>query len=172
MYVGTEHRQLLVHPEWQPDSNFNPRIRPWYQLAVKNKGKMVWTEPYYDYIYGTLSLSLAKTIEDPTGKLVGVFSIDTLLQPISKWLNHKQDAGYQMLVNGAGKMLVHPDKELMFTPMKNMTWLSKFTKEKGVFHDKESEMFVAYNKVDGQDWILVRIPTHGDRSITFMPITQ
>ncbi len=133
---------------------------------------MVWTEPYYDYIYGTLSLSLAKTIEDPTGKLVGVFSIDTLLQPISKWLNHKQDAGYQMLVNGAGKMLVHPDKELMFTPMKNMTWLSKFTKEKGVFHDKESEMFVAYNKVDGQDWILVRIPTHGDRSITFMPITQ
>lgn len=157
IYVGTEHRQLLVHPEWQPDSNFNPRIRPWYQLAVKNKGKMVWTEPYYDYIYGTLSLSLAKAIEDPTGKLIGVFSIDTLLQPISKWLNYKQDAGYQMLVNGAGKMLVHPDKELMFTPMKDMTWLSKFTKDKGVFHDKESGMFVAYNKVDGQDWILVSV---------------
>ncbi|WP_288726701.1 sensor domain-containing diguanylate cyclase [uncultured Aeromonas sp.] len=157
IYVGTEHRQLLVHPEWQPDSNFNPRIRPWYQLAVKNKGKMVWTEPYYDYIYGTLSLSLAKTIEDPTGKLVGVFSIDTLLQPISKWLNYKQDAGYQMLVNGAGKMLVHPDKELLFTPMKDITWLSSFTKDKGVFHDKESGMFVAYNKVDGQDWILVSV---------------
>lgn len=157
IYVGTEHRQLLVHPEWQPDSNFNPRIRPWYQLAVKNKGNMVWTEPYYDYIYGTLSLSLAKTIEDPTGKLVGVFSIDTLLQPISKWLNYKQDAGYQMLVNGAGKMLVHPDKELMFTPMKNMTWLSRFTKNKGVFHDKETGMFVAYSKVDGQDWILVSV---------------
>lgn len=157
IYIGTEHRQLLVHPEWQPDSNFNPRIRPWYQLAVKNKGRMVWTEPYYDYIYGTLSLSLAKTIEDPTGKLVGVFSIDTLLQPISKWLNYKQDAGYQMLVNGAGKMLVHPDEKLMFTPMKNISWLSKFTEEKGVFHDKDTGMFVAYSKVDDQDWILVSV---------------
>ncbi|HEH9429035.1 TPA: sensor domain-containing diguanylate cyclase, partial [Aeromonas sobria] len=41
--------------------------------------------------------------------------------------------------------------------MKNMTWLSKFTKEKGVFHDKKSGMFVAYSKVDGQDWILVSV---------------
>lgn len=157
IYVGTEQRQLLVHPEWQPDSDFDPRTRPWYQLAVKHSGKMVWTEPYYDYIYGTLSLSLAKTIQDPSGKLVGVFSVDTLLQPISKWLNYKQDDGYQMLVNGAGKMLVHPDKKLMFTPMENINWLSKFTDNKGVFLDKETGMFVAYNKVDGQDWILVSV---------------
>jgi diguanylate cyclase (GGDEF)-like protein len=157
IYVGTEQRQLLVHPKWQPDSNFDPRTRPWYQLAVKHAGKMVWTEPYYDYIYGTLSLSLAKTIQDPSGKLVGVFSIDTLLQPISKWLNHKQDDGYQMLINGAGEMLVHPDKKLMFTPMENINWLSKFNEAKGVFIDNDTGMFVAYNKVDGQDWILVSV---------------
>ncbi|RQM71102.1 diguanylate cyclase [Aeromonas jandaei] len=157
IYIGTEQKKLLVYPEWQPDSNFNPRTRPWYQLAVKHQGKMVWTEPYYDYIYGTLSLSLVKTIEDPTGKLIGVFSIDTLLHPISKWLNYKQDAGYQMLISETGKMLVHPDKELIFTPMKDNTWLSRFTGNKGVFHDKEKGIFVAYHKVDGQSWFLVSV---------------
>ena len=71
IYVGTAERQMLIHPEWQADADFDPRVRPWYQLASQHVGKMVWTEPYYDYTNGTLVIALARAITDKEGKVRG-----------------------------------------------------------------------------------------------------
>ena len=71
IYVGTAERQMLIYPEWQADADFDPRVRPWYQLASQHVGKMVWTEPYYDYTNGTLVIALARAITDKEGKVRG-----------------------------------------------------------------------------------------------------
>ena len=102
IYVGTAERQMLIYPEWQADAGFDPRERPWYQLASQHVGKMVWTEPYYDYTNGNLVIALARAITDKEGKVRGVFAVDAVLAPFSAQLNRHLGDGYQMIVNQSG----------------------------------------------------------------------
>ena len=168
VYVGTEQRKMLIHPSWQADENFDPRTRPWYLLAANNPGKMVWTDPYYDYTLGTLTIALARVIEDPDGKRVGVLSLDTQLTPLASWLNNKHDeshhlgAGYQILLNHDGLVLAHPDREQVFKPLAHPDWLTQMQQPQGFFLDDASGMMVSYDRIPEQRWILLSvIPTAG-----------
>lgn len=168
VYVGTEQRKMLIHPAWQADEKFDPRTRPWYLLAASNPGKMVWTDPYYDYTLGTLTIALARVIEDPDGKRVGVLSLDTQLTPLASWLNDKHDethplgAGYQILLNHDGLVLAHPDREQVFKPLAHPDWLARMQQPQGFFLDDASGMMVSYDHIPEQRWILLSvIPTAG-----------
>lgn len=168
VYVGTEQRKMLIHPAWQADEKFDPRTRPWYLLAASNPGKMVWTDPYYDYTLGTLTIALARVIEDPDGKRVGVLSLDTQLTPLASWLNDKHDethplgAGYQILLNHDGLVLAHPDREQVFKPLAHPDWLARMQQQQGFFLDDASGMMVSYDRIPEQRWILLSvIPTAG-----------
>nr|WP_235462431.1 sensor domain-containing diguanylate cyclase [Aeromonas australiensis] len=163
VYVGTEQRQMLIHPPWQADEQFDPRNRPWYLLAADNPGRQVWTEPYYEYTQGTLGISLARAIEDPAGKRVGVLAIDTQLAPLSSWLNHAQhlnehdEQSYQLLLTHDGIQLAHPDPEQIFKPLPHPEWLSRMQDEQGFFLDNKSGSMVAYHRVPQQHWILLSV---------------
>lgn len=168
VYVGTEQRKMLIHPSWQADEKFDPRTRPWYLLAANNPGKMVWTDPYYDYTLGTLTIALARVIEDPDGKRVGVLSLDTPLTPLASWLNDKHDetrplgAGNQILLNHDGLVLVHQDRERVFKPLAQSGWLAQMQQPQGFFLDDASGMMVSYYRIPEQRWILLSvIPTAG-----------
>ncbi|MGL4251895.1 MAG: sensor domain-containing diguanylate cyclase [Aeromonas sp.] len=160
VYVGTEHRQMLIHPSWQADAGFDPRTRPWYQLAAEQPDKMVWTKPYYDYTLGTLTMALARVIEDPAGKRVGVLSIDTQLAPLSNWLNHdhpQDEHGYQLLITDDGTQLANPDPQQLFKPLPHPEWLDKMKEEQGFFLDHHSGTMVAYHRIPQQSWILLSL---------------
>ncbi|MFB0585706.1 sensor domain-containing diguanylate cyclase [Aeromonas salmonicida] len=157
IYVGTAERQMLIYPEWQADAQFDPRVRPWYQLASQHVGEMVWTEPYYDYINGNLVIALARALTDQSGKVQGVFAVDAILAPFSAQLNRQADNGYQMIVNQSGKVLVHPDPARLLKPMDHPQWLSRFNREDGIFLDKDSQLFVAYSKLPERNWVLISV---------------
>ncbi len=157
IYVGTAERQMLIYPEWQADADFDPRVRPWYQLASQHVGKMVWTEPYYDYTNGTLVIALARAITDKEGKVRGVFAVDAILAPFSAQLNRQWNSGYQMIVNQSGKVLAHPDPSQLLKPMTHPTWLSRFSGEDGIFLDQESRQFVAYSRLPDHNWVLISV---------------
>ncbi|MGY3852304.1 sensor domain-containing diguanylate cyclase [Aeromonas aquatilis] len=163
VYVGTEQRQMLIHPAWQADAAFDPRTRPWYRLAAEHPGKMVWVEPYYDYTLGTLTMALARVIEDPAGKRVGVLSMDTQLAPLSSWLNHAHqldehgEQGYQLLLTHEGIQLAHPDPKQLFKPLPHPEWLSRMPDEQGFFLDNKSGSMVAYHRIPQQRWILLSV---------------
>ncbi|PJG59241.1 sensor domain-containing diguanylate cyclase [Aeromonas cavernicola] len=166
IYAATEQRQILIYPAWQANDKFDPRTRPWYLLAASHPGLVVWTNPYYDYALHTLAISLARVIEDPAGKRVGVLSIDTQLTPLANWLNHthqqaehgRQD--YQMLITQDGLVLAHPDRQRLFQPLTHPSWLARMQGPQGFFIDEKSNMMVAYHQVSEQRWILLSvIPT-------------
>lgn len=157
IYVGTAERQMLIYPEWQADAGFDPRVRPWYQLASQHLGKMVWTEPYYDYINGNLVIALARAITDKEGKVRGVFAVDAVLAPFSAQLNRHLDNGYQMIVNQSGKVLAHPDLSQLLKPMAHPSWLSRFNREDGIFLDQDSRQFVAYSRLPERNWVLISV---------------
>lgn len=157
IYVGTAERQMLIYPEWRADAGFDPRVRPWYQLASQHLGKMVWTEPYYDYINGNLVIALARAITDKEGKVRGVFAVDAVLAPFSAQLNRHLDNGYQMIVNQSGKVLAHPDLSQLLKPMAHPSWLSRFNREDGIFLDQDSRQFVAYSRLPERNWVLISV---------------
>lgn len=163
VYVGTEHRKMLIHPSWQADEKFDPRTRPWYLLASSHPGQIVWTDPYYDYTLGTLTMALARVIEDPDGKRVGVLSLDTQLTPLASWLNSRHDQshhlgnGYQILLNHDGLVLAHPDRERVFKPLAHPDWLARMQLPQGFFLDDSSGMMVSYYRIPEQRWILLSV---------------
>ncbi|EHK5440942.1 sensor domain-containing diguanylate cyclase [Aeromonas hydrophila] len=157
IYIGTAERQMLIYPAWQADANFDPRVRPWYQLASQHVGKMVWTEPYYDYTNGNLVIALARALTDQDGKVRGVFAMDAILAPFSAQLNRQLGDGYQMVVNQSGKVLAHPDTAQLLKPMAHPEWLSRFSQEDGIFLDKASSQFVAYSKLTERNWVLISV---------------
>lgn len=163
VYVGTEYRKMLIHPAWQADERFDPRVRPWYKLAASHPGQIVFTDPYYDYTLGTLTMALAKVILTPDGKRVGVLALDTQLTPLASWLNnrheqnHQLGKGYQMLINHEGLVLAHPDRARVFKPLADPTWLARMKGDQGFFLDEASGQMVAYNRIPEQRWILLSV---------------
>jgi adenylate cyclase len=65
------------------DSGYDPRTRPFYELAKKT-GKRVWTEPYIFYEQAVPGITCAVPVFDRRGKIAGVFSIDFDLNGLSE----------------------------------------------------------------------------------------
>lgn len=157
IYLGTERRQVLSYPDWDQNPAYDPRTRPWYQLAMTHPGRLVWTEPYYDYTTGNLLISMAKTLTDPKGKTLGVFAVDAQLQPLSALLNRPGEDGYQSIINASGRQLAHPDPQQLFKMMPHPGWLRRFADDRGLFLDESNRQFVSYSHLPEQGWVLMSI---------------
>lgn len=157
IYLGTERRLVLSYPDWDHNPAYDPRTRPWYQLALAHPGQRVWTEPYYDYTTGNLLISIAKTLTDKQGKILGVFAIDSQLQPLSLLLNRPGEDGYQSIISASGRQLAHPDPKQLFKMMPHPGWLRRFTDDRGLFFDEENRQFVSYSHLPEQGWVLVSV---------------
>lgn len=61
VYVGTELGTMIRSPQKDLGSDYDPRERPWYQLAMENKGEVVVTDPFVSAGTGNLVISVART---------------------------------------------------------------------------------------------------------------
>ncbi|NNB69159.1 methyl-accepting chemotaxis protein [Pseudomonas fluorescens] len=113
-YVGDSKGAFTIRPDTKMPDGFDPRVRPWYKGAQSSNGSTL-TEPYIDAATGQLIISVATPSTTKTGQSIGVvggdLSLQTLVDNISA-LNFG-DMGYAFLVSADGKVLVHPDKNLV-----------------------------------------------------------
>ncbi|SDK20464.1 methyl-accepting chemotaxis protein [Sediminibacillus albus] len=106
-YLGTETEgEMLTAPALDLPDDYDPRTRPWYQLATENAGEVIWTEPYLDAESGELIVSAAKSVAN-----VGVLSIDINMQAILDMIDTVEigDSGYAAILDQSGLFVVHPD---------------------------------------------------------------
>lgn len=157
IYVGTDQRRIFATPQWVPDDQFDPRVRPWYLKAVAAPNRVVWTEPYYDYLSGELVVAMARTLLDERGRVRGVFAMDTVLNRLSVLLERHLDdvGGEQMIVNRRGILMAHPDSRRLLKPMGNPGWLARMSDEAGLFLDKDSALYVAYRRLNHEGWWMI-----------------
>ncbi len=96
---------------WRPSADWDGRNRPWYATA-KAASQAVLTEPYTDSSTGDLLISAVAKITDH-GRFEGVLGGDLRLETVSKAVNTLDfnGAGYAFLLNGAGKIISHPNTE-------------------------------------------------------------
>lgn len=81
--VTPDGRRIPFHRD--VPGGYDPRERPWYQLATNNEG-VVWTEPFA-FNEGAYGVTAALALREPvTNRLVGVFTADFFLDDISRFL--------------------------------------------------------------------------------------
>lgn len=115
VYVGSESGEMIMQDEeaaadLPPD--YDPRKRPWYQLA-QQKGRPIYTEPYIDAGSGGIIMSPAAPASH--GRYKGVVGADITLDTVNGLLSAITMAGngYAVMVSGSGTVLFHPDRELV-----------------------------------------------------------
>lgn len=112
-YVGDSTGAFTIRPDTKMPDGFDPRTRPWYKGAQTSNGSTL-TEPYIDAATGKLIISIA-TPSTKAGQAIGVVGGDLSLQTLVDNIGalNLGGMGYAFLVSADGKVLVHPDKNLV-----------------------------------------------------------
>ncbi len=98
---------------FQQPSTYDARKRGWYIHAMRERGKVIITEPYIDGITKKPVFSLCVTIEDSSGKVVGVLGADVSIDSLVNFASQLQilGEGHPILLSKEGVILVGPIKD-------------------------------------------------------------
>lgn len=109
IYLGASDGRFTMRPDDEMPAGFDPRTRPWYKGALAAGGSTL-TEPYLDAATGNLILTIA-TPAGSSGVVGGDLSLETLVQIINSI--DLKGLGYAFLVSADGRVLVHPNKDMV-----------------------------------------------------------
>ena len=79
VYLAKDDNQFYVAdiPDEEVNLNdFEASSTDWYQAAMESSGQVIWTEPYLDTGSGKSTITLAKTVKDDQGAVMGVIGMD------------------------------------------------------------------------------------------------
>lgn len=103
----------VVYTEDYEDPAYDYHHTDWY-LTGKNaeKGKVTWTDPYFDETMGITMITAALPIVDQ-GKLIGVVTADYDLSTIQTMIAEQkfEKTGFFYMVDSTGILISHPDDQ-------------------------------------------------------------
>lgn len=156
VYFGSADGSMNIYPHKEYDSSYDPRKRPWYELAIQNKDSIGWSEPYTSASTGEMLVTASKAVIN-NGEVVGVIGIDIRLKELSKAISERVigNKGYIFATDKNGIIIAHPDESLIGgdTALKQSFWnkvnsnnagFSKYT-----YNKKEKFLSFATNEKTG-----------------------
>ncbi len=164
MYFGSEADGSLYLAPLDPTMplDYDCRVRDWYQSAVNNRDRVIWTEPYLDAgDSGEIIVTVAKAVFNKDA-LVGVFGIDLKLSKFSDIIQDLEfvEGGALMLIGNDGYIFAHPDKRMVTTTLTDATWADAvLSNPEGSYTTTYmgEENIVSYLSVPNTNWKLVGI---------------
>ena len=117
VYLGDVNGGFTIRPQTKMPDGYDPRVRPWYKDGMVANGPIL-TEPYIDVSTGKMVISVVATAARNVGVVGGDLALDGLTEIINS-LNFG-GMGYAFLVNDQGKILVHPDKNLVMKSLSDL----------------------------------------------------
>lgn len=115
-YMGRENGAFVrAYPRAQP-TQYDPRDRPWYQLALDSPGEIVRTAPYSSITTDDVNIGIVTTIYDDNGTLLGVLGCDITLEGLTEYILSMGSAngGSMILTDDQGVILVCEDQQYLF----------------------------------------------------------
>ena len=117
VYLGKVDGGFSVRPDAKMPDGYDPRTRPWYKDGMNATGATL-TEPYIDMTTNKMVIGILSKVSSSVGVVGGDLALDGLVQIINS-LNFG-GMGYAFLVNDQGKVLVHPDKDLVMKSLSDL----------------------------------------------------
>lgn len=161
-YFGGQDGSMQSVPVGNRAADYDPRVRGWYKAASAGNQTIV-TEPYISASAGKLVITLATPVQQ-AGRLIGVSGADTDLQTISNLINALDfdGHGHAFIVNGEGKILIHPNGELALKGLADAYPQGAPRIAGGLQEVAEGdrEQFISFTHVDGvpsADWYVALV---------------
>lgn len=156
IYLGTEKDgKAFIFPKTELPADYDPRQRDWYQSALKQKNKTIWTEPYTDQATNELVITAAKTLYDGN-ELIGVLGVDISIDTLVKMVNQTKfgETGYTVLLDKNGSFVTHPDKKKIQQDISKENMFKKMKSESGSMieeYDGQSRI-IGYATIPNTGW--------------------
>jgi methyl-accepting chemotaxis protein len=161
-YFGGQDGSMQSVPVGNRAADYDPRVRGWYKAASAANQTIV-TEPYISASAGKLVITLATPVQQG-GRLIGVSGVDTDLQTISNLINALDfdGSGHAFIVNGEGKILIHPKGELALKSLADIypTDTPRIGRGLKEVEFEGRKQFISFTHVDGvpsADWYVALV---------------
>ncbi|MBR3731125.1 MAG: DUF16 domain-containing protein [Spirochaetales bacterium] len=104
---------FCIYYDWVPPPTWIPTQRPWWKAAEADKGNIIFTDPYVDAQLGGLCITVAKTVSDSSGKLIGCMGADIDVGAMVQLVNDYKisESCRTYLIKDDGTYVTHPDND-------------------------------------------------------------
>ncbi|MEJ8554066.1 methyl-accepting chemotaxis protein [Tepidibacter sp. Z1-5] len=167
IYMGTIDGGFRIYPNTEMASDYDPRLRPWYQKAVE-KQSVIFTDIYIDVANKKQSIACAYPVYEngDKNKLVGVVSVTIPIDVLANKINDIKvgEKGYPYILDFNGNFITHKNSELIGKEI-NVPEIKKVVNsdlDEGIvdYKWKEndgsiSEKFSAYKKMPEFGWTVL-----------------
>lgn len=117
VYMGRESGAFVrSHPRPRP-TEYDPRTRPWYILAMEHPGQVMRTDPYQSVTSPDVNIGIVSAITDKNKTPYGVVGADITLVNLTDYISgfNIGRKGEILLVNTSGTILAAKDPSLLFS---------------------------------------------------------
>jgi methyl-accepting chemotaxis protein len=149
--VGDQNGKYISSSDTTTPQDYDPRTRPWYTEAMSQPGQVIVTDPYTSAATNSVTVSIAKALDDRSG----VVSLDLDLNDISSSISKIKvgEQGYMVLLDRSKKYIYHPNSSAG-SEVKESFWAEVFDNESGTFdYDYNDQPKFMYYLTNGStDW--------------------
>lgn len=166
VFLGTEQGGYIQYAEGSISKGYDPRERPWYTQAMENPGEVVRTSAYYWEAADAVNVSLAKTVENAGGAVVGVQAMDISLGSLTDMIKDIKigSEGYLIMVENDGTILSNPkNPETNFKNIDELDIEGMGTSEFEFTQDGEDFLGLSYDS-DKTGWKFISVIPKGELS--------
>ena len=116
---GVVRGEYLDGSLWSPPPEYVPQTRPWYLGAVRNNGRIFYSNPYIDDMTKKPVISVSRMIFDPGRTPAGIVAVDFDITVLSNFVSGLSVAGggYGFLLNQNLEFMAHRDPALIGRPL-------------------------------------------------------
>ncbi|WP_421356631.1 sensor domain-containing diguanylate cyclase [Pseudocitrobacter faecalis] len=158
--VADPHGNYLRVPQVMASSDsseFDATKRPWFRAQGDSGLFSRYTQPYTDFFTRETTITMAKPVVSPDGKLKGTLAFHLDLPSMSYTLRQMQSpvSGEFFVVNRNGKAVLHPDTTRLFSNMVPEKLMDQMTNAEGEIHDGKSKTWLYYYSFTNPDWFVI-----------------
>lgn len=176
-YYGNEQGEMFRQDPSLNKAGYDPRERGWYKEA-KAAGKPTTTEPYVSVTMQTLVVTLTEPVR-VKGQFIGVAASNLALNKLIEDVLAIEvpGKGYAILVNQKGKIVAHPNKDLILKPTQDIASGLSIAALQGAANDHHllplsidgKDKLLMAQSIDNTDWMLVMVM---DKAVLEQPLNQ
>lgn len=110
VYMGRANGSFVrSHPRTKPTA-YDPRTRPWYQLALSEPGKILQTEAYTSVTNTDINIGTVMALTNSKGSHYGVIGIDVTLKQLSEEFSNLALSydGKMEMIERDGRIIISP----------------------------------------------------------------